>query len=1038
MATTVSVAGSSYSVPQEGDSSWGNDVTNLLIQLATSTKVLQITSSSFPLNQDLSFGVSYGLKTAYIKSQAVNPSGSGILRLGSAESVAWRNTANSADLSLAINGSDRLQFGGVVLATAGVASIVNADVSPSAAIAYSKLNLTGAIVNADVNASAAIAYSKLNLATSIVNADINASAAIALSKLASLTVSRATQTNASTGILEASAVTNTELSYLSGATSSLQTQLNAAVTLTGIQTITNKTLTAPVISGGTIDNATIGATTPSTVRATSVSVTGTAGAGFLDQSVQSAAPSTPASGFRLFADAIGRYAWKRSNGRTVTYDASSLTADQIYTLPDATTTIVGTDATQTLTNKTLTSPLVNTANIDGGTASNTSRITLPKAAKTVLDALTRKQGTIAFDTTSGKPYYDDGTALQLIGSGSGGSVNFVTNPDAEAGATGYVVDSFAAATRPSGALTGISTGVTFTASATAPLSGTNSFIFSKDAADRQGRVVYTGITITPAYFAKVLQINVDYLVDSGTFVSGSSATDSDVIFYLQNVTDGTFIEPSSFKPLSNSTTIADKFSGTFQTASAATSYRLLMYVASNSALAYSLKLDNISVSPSVYVYGSPITDWQSYSLAITGAGSNPTFGTIATNKAFWRRAGDSVEIQFSYYQTTAGTAGGGTYRFSLPPGLSIDTAKTNAGVSAADPNQSVVGIAQVYANSITKGSVGSVFIQTTTQLGIAVSNDVNAHTALGSAFLTFAEVGYTINFTARVPILGWSSSVQMSDQTDTRIVDFTGSITGLAVTASVTNITAAAIKDSHSAWTGSTYVVKVPGDYNISAFSYSVATAVTLLVFINGVVYKYLSTSPANTGGSGSLLLPDLKTGDIVSLRSLQTATIATDTAQHISISRLSGSATISATESINARYKTSAGQSIPTTQATIVWGTKDYDTHGGMDVATGIYTVPVSGKYEVICNITLASAVNTLNSRRIVNFRKNNVTTFAEAYSVVQATYTGTFGQTASTTFDCVAGDNIRTHFGHEESTARSLLSNGMQNWISIKRIGN
>lgn len=63
------------------------------------------------------------------------------------------------------------------------ASIVNADINASAAIAYSKLNLSGSIVNADINASAAIAYSKLALTGSIVNADISASAAIAYSKL---------------------------------------------------------------------------------------------------------------------------------------------------------------------------------------------------------------------------------------------------------------------------------------------------------------------------------------------------------------------------------------------------------------------------------------------------------------------------------------------------------------------------------------------------------------------------------------------------------------------------------------------------------------------------------------------------------------------------------------------------------------------------------------------------------------------------------------------------------------------------------------
>ena len=61
--------------------------------------------------------------------------------------------------------------------------IVNSDVSASAAIAYSKLNLALGIVNADVSATAAIAYSKLDLALGIVNADVSASAAIVDTKL---------------------------------------------------------------------------------------------------------------------------------------------------------------------------------------------------------------------------------------------------------------------------------------------------------------------------------------------------------------------------------------------------------------------------------------------------------------------------------------------------------------------------------------------------------------------------------------------------------------------------------------------------------------------------------------------------------------------------------------------------------------------------------------------------------------------------------------------------------------------------------------
>ena len=62
-------------------------------------------------------------------------------------------------------------------------SIVNSDISSSAGIAYSKLNLSNSIVNSDISSSAGIAYSKINLSNSIVNSDISPSAAISYSKL---------------------------------------------------------------------------------------------------------------------------------------------------------------------------------------------------------------------------------------------------------------------------------------------------------------------------------------------------------------------------------------------------------------------------------------------------------------------------------------------------------------------------------------------------------------------------------------------------------------------------------------------------------------------------------------------------------------------------------------------------------------------------------------------------------------------------------------------------------------------------------------
>lgn len=94
-------------------------------------------------------------------------------------------------------------------------SLVNADISASAAIAYSKLSLSGSIVNADISSSAAIAYSKLSLSGSIVNADIASGAAIAYSKLnlsnsivaGDLTANSVTAAKVDTGVFDQTSIT---------------------------------------------------------------------------------------------------------------------------------------------------------------------------------------------------------------------------------------------------------------------------------------------------------------------------------------------------------------------------------------------------------------------------------------------------------------------------------------------------------------------------------------------------------------------------------------------------------------------------------------------------------------------------------------------------------------------------------------------------------------------------------------------------------------------------------------------------------------
>ena len=74
-----------------------------------------------------------------------------------------------------------------------------------------------------------------NSITNIENADISASAAIAFSKMENLTASKALQSDGN-GDVSASGVTNTELGYVSGVTSAIQTQLNTLTTAVNTKT----------------------------------------------------------------------------------------------------------------------------------------------------------------------------------------------------------------------------------------------------------------------------------------------------------------------------------------------------------------------------------------------------------------------------------------------------------------------------------------------------------------------------------------------------------------------------------------------------------------------------------------------------------------------------------------------------------------------------------------------------------------------------------------------------------------------------------
>jgi len=163
-------------------------------------------------------------------------------------------------------------------------TILNADINTSAAIDKTKISGTavtvadtgtvtstmiadGTIVNADINTSAQIAYSKTNLTNSIVNADVNASAAIDWTKL---------------GI--SSTVSSTEIGYVDGVTSAIQTQLDSKLA-TATAATTYAPLASPALTG-----------TPTAPTATAgTSTTQVATTAFVGTAVSNLVASAPAA-----------------------------------------------------------------------------------------------------------------------------------------------------------------------------------------------------------------------------------------------------------------------------------------------------------------------------------------------------------------------------------------------------------------------------------------------------------------------------------------------------------------------------------------------------------------------------------------------------------------------------------------------------------------------------------------------------------------------------------------------------------------------
>lgn len=686
-------------------------------------------------------------------------------------------------------------------------------------------------------------------------------------------------------------------------------------------------------------------------------------------------------------------------------------------------------------------------------------------------------GVIYVTTSDNKSYrWSGSTYVQISSAGGSGGTNFLSNPDAESSTTGWNLYTDAASSSPVDGTGGAGTGLTFTRSTTTPGLGNASFLFAKDAANRQGAGVSTDFTISPIHKAKVLQVEFEYMVNSGTFSAGSTTTDSDVKAFLYDVTNARLIPLSSERLSSANSSLYSRFVANFQSAYNSTSYRLILHVATTSASAWELKIDDLIVTPSKYVYGTPITDWQSFpSVAagtlITSTGSAPTFGTVSVNTARWRRVGGDAEVEWNFAQTSAGTLGSGAYLFNIPAALgTLDTSfytfNTNVAASSVTlsaPN--VVGDFNAFYEAGVGGKSignGAVIPYSASQLKVYMEYANEGAGGDSDWWGTFYGMNLTpmsCSLRARFKVAGWSATTQMSDSAETRVISCTvsSSTTSIANGSDDTIIFTNVEGDSTGSYDPATglYRVSVPGDYEVggkfsfgSSFSMSVGGTIRGGVKLNGsvvkLIYDHVMEATLNTTHSsqyGSVILKNLKVGDLIGTTAFQNSgsarALAADTTRtYMSIKRLAGPTAISATENITSKYTSgSAQQNIPNNTTTVlsVFGTKEWDSHGCYNPATGYFTANAPGEFEVNAGvqygtngtgIRLLYAVSSAGKQQLLDYKSGSAS--------IPIQLEGT------TRFMLKQGETINLN-GYQNSGATLATANDAAGgWISVRRVGN
>ena len=173
--------------------------------------------------------------------------------------------------------------------------------------------------------------------------------------------------------------------------------------------------------------------------------------------------------------------------------------------------------------------------------------------------------------------------------------------------------------------------------------------------------------------------------------------------------------------------------------------------------------------------------------------------------------GDSIEIQWDYQHGVAGTAGTGSYAFSLPPGIVVDTAKLN---ESGNFSRNTIGSASAYIDGTSGSGQMRVFgVNGFTAEIHAESGGASTHTLLGGSWFPLSGTDVRYSMSGKFPVVGWGAGAVLSGNElslQTIKARYTsGTTTGITTTAQTITQDVKEF-DTHNAYNSTTGVFTAP------------------------------------------------------------------------------------------------------------------------------------------------------------------------------------------------------------------------------------